>query len=76
MFPAGCGVNIGNRYPTMSVNDCIALHNAATGASLLPLSVEHCLAHTLNSLEEFLGLFEELGMAGLEEVYYKYWVHR
>ena len=26
-FLTGCGVNVSNKYPTMSINDCIQLHN-------------------------------------------------
>ena len=37
---AGCGVNVSNKHPTISVNDCIALYNSESGSSLHPLTVE------------------------------------
>ncbi len=73
---SGCGVNVSNKHPTMSVNDCISLHNARTGSSLAPLSVEQVLAATLNKLEMYLGQYEAVEMAAMEQLYYKYWLHR
>ena len=78
----GCGVNINNQYPTMSVNDCITLYNSSTSGSsrtschLPPLSEEQVLAHTLNSLELFLDTYQKTEMDELEQLYYKYWLHR
>ncbi len=73
---AGCGVNVDNKYPTMSINDCITIHNATSGSALSPLSVETCLAATLSSLESLLTSYESSGLNELEELYYKYWLHR
>jgi biotin--protein ligase len=73
----GCGVNVSNKYPTMSVNDCIQLHNTAVGGTPLPpLTVEALLALTLNRLERYLSLYEHTGMAAVETEYYHYWLHR
>ena len=81
----GCGVNISNQYPTMSVNDCITLHNntssmtngsSSSSCSLSPLSEGQVLAHTLNSLEAFLDTYQKTEMDELEQLYYKYWLHR
>ena len=60
----------------MSVNDCIVLHNNATGSSLPPITEEQALARTLNSLEEFLDMYQENEMEELLPLYYKYWLHR
>lgn len=64
----------------MSVNDCITLYNSSTGGSsrclLPPLSEEQVLAHTLNSLELFLDTYQKTEMDELEQLYYKYWLHR
>ena len=60
----------------MSVNDCIVLHNNATGSSLPPITEEQALARTLNSLEEFLNMYQETEMTELLPLYYKYWLHR
>ncbi len=73
---AGCGVNVDNKYPTMSINDCIAIHNVTSGSALSPLCVETCLAATLSSLETLLAEYERCGLEELEELYYKYWLHR
>lgn len=72
----GCGVNVCNKYPTMSINDCIQLYNSERGVSLPPFTVEALLALTLNRLERYLCLFESDGMASFESDYYRYWVHR
>jgi len=69
-------VNISNKYPTMSVNDCIALHNSESSGHLPPLSIEHVLARTLNQLELYLGQYEATEMRAVEESYYNYWLHR
>ena len=60
----------------MSVNDCITLHNNSTGTCLPPLSEGQVLAHTLNSLALFLDTYEKTEMDELEQLYYKYWLHR
>jgi biotin-(acetyl-CoA carboxylase) ligase len=66
----------------MSVNDCITLHNSSSmttessSCSLPPLSEAQVLAHTLNSLEIFLDTYQKTEMEELEQLYYKYWLHR
>lgn len=72
----GCGVNVCNRYPTMSINDCIQLYNNERGVSLPLFTVEALMALVLNRLERYLCLFESDGMASFESDYYSYWVHR
>ena len=75
--PQGCGVNVSNRHPTISLNDVIALHNKDTGSSLSPLKVEQLLALTYNRLEALLGQYETSGLGDeVEKLYYKYWLHR
>lgn len=71
----GCGINVCNRHPTMSVNDCIALWNRETGSSLQPVAIETTLACTLNCLEELLRQYERKGLADIEQLYYRYWLH-
>ena len=75
-FLIGCGVNICNAHPTISINNSIALFNKETGASLPPLSVEQTLARTFNWLEELLSLYEVEGEKPILQLYYKYWLHR
>ncbi|CAI8054505.1 Biotin--protein ligase [Geodia barretti] len=85
----GCGVNVSNKYPTMSVNDCIQLHNNTTHSSsstssssrgggiiLPPFTVEALLALSLNRLERYLSLYEHSGMSAIETDYYHYWLHK
>ncbi len=69
-------MNVSNRYPTMSVNDCIALHNRETGDDLAPLSVEDVLAGTFNTLESLLSVYEVQGLQPFLQLYYQYWLHR
>ena len=74
---AGCGVNVSNKHPTISLNDAIALHNKDTGSSLSPMREEQLLALTYNRLEVLLGQYETFGLEGVvENLYYKYWLHR
>ncbi len=65
-----------NKHPTMSLNDCITVYNATTGCELPPVTVEGCLAATLSSLEVLLVEYEGRGLEGVEELYYRYWLHR
>ena len=60
----------------MSINDCIALWNRETGSSLQPVAIETTLACTLNCLEELLRQYERKGLADIEQLYYRYWLHR
>lgn len=78
---AGCGVNVCNKYPTMSVNDCIQLYDMQhcdgnSSTQLPPLTVEALLALTLNQLEKYLSLYEYNGMTTIKTDYYNYWLHR
>ena len=72
-------MNISNEHPTMSVNDCIRIHNldsASHRSPLPPLSIEETLALTFNQLELYLGKYEARELEAIEDVYYKYWLHR
>ena len=78
----GCGVNVTNHYPTMSLNDCITLHQqeqVRRGSEQLvtmkPLSVEQLLALILNKMELYLRLYEKWGLNGVQDLYYQYWMH-
>ena len=72
----GCGVNINNQHPTMSVNDAISLYNKETGHNLPPLSIEGVLASTFNCFEGLLSVYEVQGLEGILKLYYNYWLHR
>ena len=72
----GCGVNVSNQYPTMSINDCITLYNREHGTHLPLLTVESVLASTFNTLESLLSLYQVQGLHPFLHLYYKYWLHR
>ncbi len=71
----GCGLNISNSRPTVSINDVIAEWNKTNGSSLKPLKIEQVLALTLNQLEACLAEYEARGLAAVEQLYYRYWIH-
>jgi biotin-(acetyl-CoA carboxylase) ligase len=81
LFCAGVGVNVTNDYPTLSLNDCINLHNIAHSANLKPISIEQLMARTLNVLEALIDDMEGVLLYGEMEdtlfmnLYYKYWLH-
>jgi len=72
----GCGVNISNSYPTISLNDCIDIHNRENNTSLQLLSLELLLATTLKQLEDILTEYENNELDKLLPLYYHYWLHR
>ena len=72
----GCGINVKNSYPTISLNDCIEIHNRQRDTSLQPLSLESLLATTLKQLEDILTEYENTELDKLLPLYYRYWLHR
>ena len=84
----GVGVNVTNKYPTLSLADCINMHNAVLSSSsssshqLELISQEHLLAAILNTMEVLLQDLEKtLSTRPLEDslfckLYYQYWMHR
>ena len=72
----GCGININNSYPTISLNDCINMYNRENNASLEPFSLESLLASTLKHLEDTLTEYENNELDKLLPLYYRYWLHR
>ena len=81
-------MNVTNEYPTLSLSDCINMHNAALSSSssssshLELISQEQLLAATLNTMEVLLQDLEEtLSTRPLEDslfckLYYNYWMHK
>ncbi|ORY36856.1 class II aaRS and biotin synthetase [Rhizoclosmatium globosum] len=47
----GCGLNVANSLPTLSVNDLIKQYNEETGKNLPPLTLERVLARILTTFE-------------------------
>ncbi|CEP11163.1 hypothetical protein [Parasitella parasitica] len=68
----GCGINLDNKHPTVSINDVIKKHNP----KLRRLGREQVLAHALITFEKYYMEFCEKGMgAWFLDKYYKRWLH-
>jgi biotin--protein ligase len=73
LLVVGCGVNLNNSHPTVSINDVIAQHNP----QLEKLEKEDLLAHALVTFEKYYMEFCEKGMGSwFLDKYYKRWLHR
>ncbi|KAJ3300654.1 biotin holocarboxylase synthetase [Borealophlyctis nickersoniae] len=82
----GCGVNVANAKPTLSINDLICQRNAKmdTNASPVPpITVEQVLAHILATFEDMYNEFVAATSDGrykfafepFLERYYSRWLH-
>ena len=71
----GWGINVGNSYPTICLNDIIAEYNSKNSSSLPLLSVEEVIAHTLSRMEYFVTKVIEKGPEEIVSLYYSYWMH-
>ncbi|KAL7310217.1 biotin holocarboxylase synthetase [Mucor circinelloides] len=68
----GCGINLDNAHPTVSINDVIQKHNPA----LKRLDREEMLAHVLVTFEKYYMEFCEKGIgAWFLDKYYQRWLH-
>ncbi|KAI8639527.1 biotin-protein ligase [Parasitella parasitica] len=68
----GCGINLDNTHPTVSINDVIQKHNP----KLRRLEREQVLAHALVTFEKYYMEFCEKGMgAWFLDKYYERWLH-
>ncbi|KAI7902126.1 biotin-protein ligase [Cokeromyces recurvatus] len=68
----GCGINLNNRYPTVSINDIIQDHNP----KLKRLEKEDVLAHVLITFEKYYMEFCQKGMGKwFLDKYYERWLH-
>lgn len=69
----GCGINLNNPQPTVSINDVIQAHDP----KLARLGPEEVLAHALVTFEKFYMEFCENGMGKwFLDRYYSRWLHR
>jgi biotin--protein ligase len=69
----GCGINLNNAHPTVSINEIIRQHNPA----LAPLKREEVLADILVTFEKMYNEFCEKGMGSwFLDMYYRRWLHR
>lgn len=73
MLVIGCGINLNNPQPTVSINDVIQQHDP----KLQRLGPEEVLAHALVTFEKFYMEFCEKGMGSwFLDRYYDRWLHR
>lgn len=67
----GCGLNLSNRFPTVSINDVFR------DSSLAPLSAEDVLAGIVTKFEVYYDHFCRGGIGSwFLDTYYKRWLHR
>ncbi|KAJ3355341.1 biotin holocarboxylase synthetase [Entophlyctis luteolus] len=76
----GCGLNVANRKPTLSINDLIMQHNIefSDRSPLPPLTLERVLSRVLVTFEKMYGTFSQQSQFAFEpflELYYSYWLH-
>ncbi|KAI8074474.1 biotin-protein ligase [Gongronella butleri] len=72
LLVVGCGMNLSNQHPTVSVNEVIAQHDP----KLPPLTSEDVLANLLVLFERYYHDFCEKGMGPwFLDQYYKRWLH-
>ncbi|KAG0168483.1 biotin holocarboxylase synthetase [Apophysomyces sp. BC1034] len=68
----GCGINLSNSQPTISINETIKVHDP----TLQRLSAEDVLANILVTFEKFYFEFCDKGMGSwFLDQYYKRWLH-
>lgn len=67
----GCGINLNNTKPTLSINQVIQ----DSGGSK-PLSLEHFLASIFNKLEELSRLIYSGRLIHVLDMYHEHWLHR
>ncbi|ORE08940.1 class II aaRS and biotin synthetase [Rhizopus microsporus var. microsporus] len=66
----GCGLNLSNHFPTVSINDIFR------NSSLAPLSAEDVLAGIIAKFEVYYGHFCRDGIGSwFLDTYYKRWLH-
>ena len=73
---SGCGVNVSNAQPTVSVNWIIDQHNRDHGTQLRLLSTSEVIARTVSCMEKLIDDFQSKGHEQFCQLYYRYWLHR
>ncbi|KAI8838392.1 biotin-protein ligase [Chytridium lagenaria] len=75
----GCGINVANSRPTLSVNDLIRTHNSTTNSSLEELTLEEVLPRILTTFEHLYTSFasdeSDFPFGKFLPKYYEYWIH-
>ncbi|KAJ8954187.1 hypothetical protein NQ318_005782 [Aromia moschata] len=71
----GCGVNLDNPNPTLSINDIIRTSNADKDTSIKTIGYEVYFAAVFNEIERTLNEVQKGNMDYVFDLYYKYWLH-
>jgi biotin--protein ligase len=72
----GCGVNLSNAKPTMSLNELIEMQRSFTKLKSAPLTLEHYLAVVFNQLELLTDLISAGKIQQVIDLYHQHWLHR
>lgn len=74
---AGCGINLSNLRPTLSVNSLVERVNATTGISRAPFAPEEALAAVMNTFEPMWDEFvSQASFDPFLDQYLASWIHR
>ncbi|XP_014242533.1 biotin--protein ligase isoform X2 [Cimex lectularius] len=71
----GCGVNLQNTEPTLSINDLISNMSNDKKINIKGLTFEHYFACVFNKLEELIDSINTDGIEVFFPQYYTYWLH-
>lgn len=72
----GCGVNLDNENPTVSINGLIRKVNHTQETAMKIIHSEIYFATVFNEIERFYISALKGDVADFYEQYYKYWLHR
>ncbi|KRX81185.1 DNA-directed RNA polymerase II subunit RPB3 [Trichinella sp. T6] len=67
-FHLGCGLNVSNQHPTVSLNELIQ-------SNMPRLSIEQVIAIVMTRFEQLLFVLEQGNMQEICHLYHKYWLH-
>ncbi|KAL1229645.1 DNA-directed RNA polymerase II subunit [Trichinella spiralis] len=67
-FHLGCGLNVSNQHPTVSLNELIQ-------SNMPRLSIEQVIAIVMTRFEQLLFMLEQGNMQEICDLYHKYWLH-
>ncbi|KAJ8982609.1 hypothetical protein NQ317_005081 [Molorchus minor] len=71
----GCGINLDNPNPTLSINDLIRNTNLEKDTSIKTIGYETYFAAVFNEIEALLREVQSGNMDHIYDLYYKYWLH-
>ncbi|KAK9874227.1 hypothetical protein WA026_002579 [Henosepilachna vigintioctopunctata] len=71
----GCGINLSNTEPTISLNDYIEQYNKTMNTDLQKLSHEKYFALVFNEIEDLYDIVQNDNLDHFYDLYYKHWIH-